>query len=94
MSRLCIVLFLVISYGSFGQKGAVKGRLIDYNSGKPVADAPVILYGTSMGIISNGDGKFSPYKPVDGEERYTDGKICVLDFDTSSENCRDQNSRK
>ena len=42
----------------FGQKGKIKAKLVDAESGKPLTTGIVILFGTTTGTMTNQDGDF------------------------------------
>jgi len=54
---LTTVIFLLISVSVFGQKGTIRGSIIA-DSLHPVEYATVYLKGTSMGTVSDANGKF------------------------------------
>jgi hypothetical protein len=49
---------LILSLNTFGQKGVIKGKLIDFNTNQPITEAPIILYGTTLGVQSDTEGQF------------------------------------
>lgn len=55
---LITIALLILSSLSFGQKRIIKGQLIDYKTSKPVINKPITLFGTSLGFMSDNDGKF------------------------------------
>jgi len=55
-----LLLFLGLSVVSFAQKtGAVSGILIDDSNGEPLAFANVAIESTSLGTVTNDEGKFT-----------------------------------
>lgn len=60
MKRLTLIAVAIFISSSFlaGQKGIIKGQLVDYKTLKPVIDLPIILYGSITGTVTNLEGKF------------------------------------
>lgn len=56
--QFILILTFFFTLNSFCQKGVIKGKLIDFNTGQPIAEAPVILYGTVFGSKSDSEGQF------------------------------------
>lgn len=53
------VMFLILSLGSvYGQKGIIEGRIYNAKNNAPVEFASVAIFGTTVGAISDLDGKF------------------------------------
>jgi hypothetical protein len=48
----------LITLNSFCQKGVIHGELIDFKTGQPIKGVPLILFGTSMGTVTDSIGKF------------------------------------
>ncbi|NMM50775.1 peptidase associated/transthyretin-like domain-containing protein [Marinigracilibium pacificum] len=60
MKNLILITFSLLAINSitFGQKGVIKGQLIDYKTSKPIAGKTIILFGTTSGVTSDKEGRF------------------------------------
>jgi len=56
---LFLVLFLGIQVGAYAQTGTIRGQIMDKDLGEPVMSATVSLKGTSIGTVTDLDGKYS-----------------------------------
>ena len=56
--KLLLTLLLCLALPSLAQTG-VKGTVVDSRSGKPIADANILLRGQSVFVVSGADGQFT-----------------------------------
>ncbi len=68
--RLAICLALSVAAGqSLDAQGTIRGRVIEANSNRPLADAQVVVTGTGIGAITSGSGEFAIVNvPVGAQE--------------------------
>ena len=59
MKKLIILLFVILGFQSFAQKGTIRGSAVDQENGEALIGVTVLLKGTSIGTITDLDGKFS-----------------------------------
>lgn len=52
------VLLILLVTSSYGQQGAIKGRVYDVSSNEPLPFTNLIIYGTSVGVTSDLEGNF------------------------------------
>jgi hypothetical protein len=57
-SAFAAILLLITFTWSYAQKGSITGRLIDWQTKKPVTVAPVILSGTTIKVYTDQEGNF------------------------------------
>jgi hypothetical protein len=64
--RLSLVLVLVLgSFYSWGQKTTLSGKIVDKNTGEPLVSASVVLKGKPVGTIANQQGEFDFHFPTE-----------------------------
>jgi TonB-linked SusC/RagA family outer membrane protein len=68
MKPLFLLLFVFFHLTLFAQTSPIRGRVVDDSTGAPIADATVILSGTSLGTSTAADGTFSLASPTDGRK--------------------------
>ena len=56
--RYILFAFLIISINAFGQKGIIRGTVIEDANGEPLFGVTVQIKGTTTGAITDFDGKF------------------------------------
>ncbi|MCB2231308.1 TonB-dependent receptor [bacterium] len=76
---LLLVLLLLIPLQVFGQTGQIKGRITDEKSGEAVIGASVLITGTSMGAMTDVDGRYQILRVEIGAY---DLKVSHLDYNT------------
>ena len=59
MRKLIIFLFVILGQQVFGQQGTLRGSAFDQENGDPLIGVTVLVKGTSIGTITDLDGKFS-----------------------------------
>jgi|GEM_PF-4268259 len=57
-SYIFFSIFLFLPIYSFCQKGVITGELIDFSTNTPIKKAPILIYGTPLGTVSDSAGKF------------------------------------
>lgn len=63
MKQFLIFLFLSICIGSYGQTRVFRGVITD-ETGGPIPGANVLVDGTTLGVVTDGDGKFEISLPA------------------------------
>jgi hypothetical protein len=58
LQRLIILILIICGYQSFAQTGIVRGSVIDADNGESLIGVTILLKGTSIGTITDLDGKF------------------------------------
>lgn len=59
MKKLLFLSLFFYSFYAFGQKGTIRGTVIDDASGEPLWGVTVLIKGTSNGVITDLDGQFT-----------------------------------
>lgn len=86
------LLFLLMAFCSFSQV-EIKGKIIDFSQQLPIENASVYIQNTTIGTISNADGRFSINVPnknlndtlVVSSIGFKSFKVVVKDFDSSED---------
>ncbi|MBD3401562.1 TonB-dependent receptor [candidate division GN15 bacterium] len=75
---LLLLVLLLLPLQVFGQTGQIKGQVTDKESGEPVLGASVLVEGTSMGAMTDADGRYQILRVDIGEYNL---RVSHLDYD-------------
>lgn len=64
IARLFALLFIVVSFAAHGQTGRVTGTVTDRATGETLPGASVVVDGTTIGTVTNMDGRFEFSAPA------------------------------
>lgn len=55
---IIMIIALLFAINAMGQKGTIKGKVVDANNNEPIPFANLVIYGTNIGSTSDLDGDF------------------------------------